>query len=112
MRVLSLGNFTTGWDGSICDEEHIASALEELGHSVHRHQREENAQYIIHPIPDNYDFILIAQWDGYPQTLIGNGQEMPFVAALKTNYSAPIVYWAFDYQADGQAVARTPNSRI
>ena len=32
MKILSIGNFGHGWDGSICDEEHIAGALEELGH--------------------------------------------------------------------------------
>jgi hypothetical protein len=113
MQILSLGNFfNPSWDGSLPDEEHIASALEELRHSVHRHQREENPQFIDHP-KGGYDFILIAQWDGYPKTLIGNGKELPFLEALKENYkikwevgventAPPVVYWAFDYQADGQ----------
>ena len=28
MRCLFIGNFGTSWDSSICDEEHIAEALE------------------------------------------------------------------------------------
>lgn len=91
MRILSVGNFTTGWDGSICDEEHIAKSLEGMGHSVARWQRENRED----PYQEgNYDFILIAQWDGYP---------VDMVKELKSNYSdTPIVYWAFDYQDDGQ----------
>jgi hypothetical protein len=84
MKILSIGNFTSGWDGSICDEEHIASALEELGHEVTRAQRGEvnttNGT-------NDYDFTLIAQWDGY-----GDLSWLP----------KPLVYWAFDYQAEGQ----------
>lgn len=87
MKILSIGNFTTGWDGSICDEEHIAKTLEELGHEVIRQQRELGWDK---PVP-NVDFALIAQWDNYP--------------SLKGFKEAkvPLVYWAFDYQADGQA---------
>lgn len=87
IRILSVGNFTTGWDGSICDEEHIAGALEELGHEVTRWQRGEIGQFNA-----PYDFALIAQWDGYGPKLFEMLREM-------TN---KIVYWAFDYQADGQ----------
>ena len=83
MRVLSIGNFTTGWDGSICDEEHIAKALEELGHEVTRKQREVPGWP-----PGDYDFTLVAQWDNYGLSL----ESVPH----------PLVYWAFDYQADGQ----------
>lgn len=81
MRILFIGNFGTGWDGSICDEEHIAKALEELGHQVFRVQRETRPEQY----PD-VDFTLIAQWDGYKEL----------------DWPRPIVYWAFDYQADGQ----------
>lgn len=88
MKILSVGNFSTGWDGSICDEEHIASALEELGHEVIRVQREDIAV-----IGDDFDFVLIAQWDNYESDLI---------EAIKNIYKCPVVYWAFDYQADGQ----------
>lgn len=91
MKILSIGNFTTGWDGSICDEEHIAGALEELGHIVHRHQREE-ANIETHLLPE-IDFILIAQWEGFHEEVIPR---------LKERHSCPVVYWAFDYQADGQ----------
>lgn len=85
-----LGNFTgRGWDGSITDENHIADALEELGHSVERLQRDRVGAF-----NKQYDFVLISQWDGYPPNLI---------STLKTNtLGAPIIYWAFDYQADGQ----------
>ena len=84
MKILSIGNFTTGWDGSICDEEHIALALEELGHEVTRGQRDSVAT---HGGETGYDFTLIAQWDGY--------KDLTFLPK-------PVVYWAFDYQADGQ----------
>lgn len=60
MRILSVGNFGLGWDGSVCDEEHIATALEQLGHTVSRLQRE--SQWTI---TDDFDFTLISQWDGY-----------------------------------------------
>lgn len=92
MKILSIGNFGQGWDGSICDEEHIASALEELGHTVTRVQRED----IVLPDTDEsneFDFILIAQWDGY---------EPQMIATIRTTKPSPIVYWAFDYQDDGQ----------
>lgn len=87
MRVLSIGNFTNGWDGSICDEEHIASALEELGHEVTRWQRGEIGTFN-YP----YDIALIAQWDGYG----------PKLFEMLHNMTKTIVYWAFDYQAEGQ----------
>lgn len=83
MRVLSIGNFGYGWDGSICDEEHIAGALEELGHEVVRCQRDSLQLGAL----GLFDFTLIAQWDGY-----GDVSTLP----------KPLVYWAFDYQADGQ----------
>lgn len=90
MKILSIGNFGVGWDGSICDEEHIAKALEDLGHEVIRQQRGEpysfNSAY-------KHDFILMAQWDGYLPTEIED---------LKRHLHAPVVYWAFDYQDKGQ----------
>lgn len=89
MRVLTIGNFGTGWDGSICDEEHIAQALEELGHEVYRLPRGE---YDVLLENEEYDFILIAQWDGYDGMMLDQIRKHP----------APIVYWAFDHQADGQ----------
>jgi hypothetical protein len=85
LKILSIGNFGQGWDGSICDEEHIASALEELGHKVTRVQRGE---VNTNDGSNDYDFTLIAQWDGYGDTL----SWLP----------RPLVYWAFDYQAYGQ----------
>lgn len=86
MKILSVGNFSTGWDDSICDEEHIAKALEELGHEVDRVDRWQGS-----PQNKDYDFILLAQWDGYR------------IGWIKTfHFLAPLVYWAFDYQADGQ----------
>lgn len=89
MRILSIGNFGRGWDGSICDEEHIAYALEGLGHKVERWQREDTP-FGSTPI-GKYDFVLIAQWNGYPENL---------VPELKKITGAPVVYWAFDYQYD------------
>jgi len=87
MKILSIGNFGRGWDGSICDEEHIAGALEELGHEVSRQQREELQ------IPyGEYDFILISQWDGYSAVLTTNLR----------HFNCPVVYWSFDFQEWGQ----------
>lgn len=87
MKILVIGNFGFGWDGSICDEAHIADALEELGHEVIRWQRDTLEGY-----KENVyqaDVTLIAQWDGYPQDL------WAYLPGKR-------VYWAFDYQADGQ----------
>lgn len=84
MNILSIGNFRRGWDGSICDEEHIAKALEGLGHQVERCQRES----IQFTNGGQWDFTLISQWDGYGE--------------LSSNLPRPLVYWAFDHQADGQ----------
>ena len=87
MKILVIGNFGYGWDGSVCDEEHIAGVLEQLGHEVMRWQREDFIGYKENVY--NADFTLVAQWDGYPKDL---WQYLP----------GKIVYWAFDYQADGQ----------
>lgn len=89
MKILIIGNFTSGWDGSICDEEHIAQALEALGCEVDRHQRED---YDVFAFEGNWDFVLIAQWDNY------DGMLLEAIRKL----SCPLVYWAFDYQAEGQ----------
>lgn len=91
MKVLTIGNFGRGWDGSICDEEHIAQALAITGVEVERWQREDVA---FGSAPSNCDFVLISQWDGYPEN---------FIQILRDATKAKIVYWAFDYQADGQA---------
>lgn len=94
MKILSIGNFGKGWDGSICDEEHIASALEELGHEVTRLQREECHQgwEAVGGHPGLHDIALISQYDRYTED---------FGDYLK-QYVDKVVYWAFDYQADGQ----------
>lgn len=92
MRILSIGNFGHGWDGSICDELHIAIALKKLGHEVTQVQRED-AGNTIYSLGTPYDFILIAQWDGYQDSLI---------EVLKEFYKCPVIYWAFDYQSSGQ----------
>lgn len=87
MRILMIGNFGHGWDGSICDEEHIAQALKDLGNEVVRYQRETANETI--DWMQGYDFTLIAQWDGYKDELLS---KLP----------RPLVYWAFDYQNYGQ----------
>lgn len=88
-KILTIGNFGSGWDGSQCDEEHIAKALENLGHQVTRMQREQ-----VIPFTEKYDFVLIAQWNNYPANMM---------TTLKTStLGAPNVYWAFDYQDEGQ----------
>lgn len=85
MRILSIGNFyNPSWDSSIPDEEHIARALEWAGHEVARCQRD----HIEFTDEGQWDFTLIAQWDGY-----GDLPHLP----------RPLIYAAFDYQADGQA---------
>lgn len=84
MEILSVGNFLNpSWDGSIPDEEHIAKELEGFGHEVYRCQRDGTERYA------TADFTLIAQWDGYTEE---------FISTLPR----PLIYWAFDYQADGQ----------
>lgn len=89
MKILSIGNFSgPSWDGSITDENHIADALEELGHTVYRMQRERVSTGTLHDYAHgSVDFTLLAQWDGY--TDLG---DIP----------RPLIYWAFDYQNDGQ----------
>lgn len=90
MNIFSIGNFGKGWDGSICDEEHIAAALERAGHEVIRQQREER---VYDHAGIKFDFMLIAQWDNYAPDLLER---------MKASDGCPVVYWAFDYQADGQ----------
>lgn len=87
MQILSIGNFTRGWDGSICDEEHIAVALEILGHKVCRLQRENVVNGTC--LETGFDFVLVAQWDRYPDNML-------------EDITVPIIYWAFDHQADHQ----------
>jgi hypothetical protein len=91
MKALVIGNFTLGWDGSICDEEHIAQALDDLGHEVTRWQR-TSLPLSVEEASKEYDFALIAQWDQYHPGLI----------AQLHNLTDRVVYWAFDYQEDGQ----------
>lgn len=87
MRILLLGNFGVGWDGSICDEEHIAESLEWHGHTVTRWQRDDTTGYKENIL--EADITLISQWDGYPVDL---WRYLP----------GKRVYWAFDHQAQGQ----------
>lgn len=81
----------------MCDEEHIAKALEYLGYEVIRIQRE--ATNLTYAFAETLveigivDFVLIAQWDSYPQGMI---------ATVKGSTNTPVIYWAFDYQNDGQ----------
>lgn len=92
MRIVTVGNFEYGWDGSACDEEHIASTFEKMGHNVTRISRTSVAL----GLPEGLalpDFVLIAQWDNYPED---------FIEKLRDKYKCLIIYWAFDYQADGQ----------
>ncbi len=97
MRILSIGNFGTGWDGSICDEEHIASALENLGHEVERLQREDafitRWKYKADGILREIGFVLVAQWHGYPPDMVKDIKEL---------LHCPVVFWAFDLQEWGQ----------
>jgi len=81
-KILFLGNFTgKAWDGSMTDENHIADALESLGHKVYRVQREA---WKITDIPE-VDFTLVAKWQSY-----GDISSLP----------KPILYWCFDYMHD------------
>ena len=98
MNIIHIGNFGHGWDGSLCDELHISNALQELGHTVVNIQREnwskrltEDNNHVWHPHPT---FILLAQWDGFPDY---------FIDTIRDCYSGvPIIFWCYDYQADGQ----------
>lgn len=88
-KILLVGNFGHGWDGSICDEEHIAKALSEIAEiDVIRVQRDKVHEFV--GIKEPIAFTLIFQWDGY------NMEDI-------VNLPGPLVYWAFDYQADGQS---------
>lgn len=92
MNILHIGNFTRGWDGSICDELHISNALRELGHDVDDWQREKTIEGgYKERLKSKYDFILLAQWDGYL---------WDFLDHLKPR--GKVVYWCYDYQTDGQ----------
>lgn len=91
MTVLSVGNFSgPSWDGSLPDEEHVAGALEELGHTVHRFQREDTRE-AYWKLP-KADFALIQQWDGYAEDL---------TTRLRM-FTDKVVTWSFDYQEWGQ----------
>jgi len=93
MNIMTIGNFTTGWDGSICDEAHIANSLESIGHNIIRVPREAFSSPGTHVPIEQLDFVLLSQWDGYhPST----------IELIKAQTLAPVVYWAFDYQRDGQ----------
>jgi hypothetical protein len=83
MKILVIGNFGVSWDGSICDEEHVATALESLGHEVARGQRESIV------VTKELDLVIISQWSGYPEHVCQK---------LKEANGCPVVYWAFDYQ--------------
>lgn len=96
MRILSIGNFTTGWDNSICDEEHIAGALEALGHDVTRWQRENVDSDFVEMQVDMqsyFDFALIAQYGRYPEHL---------ALLIKKVLRCPVVFWVYDFQEWGQ----------
>ena len=99
MNILMIGNFGTSWDGSICDEEHVAAALEDLGHEVARWQREitNNTGWMV---GTKFDFAIIAQWDGYDKDLSRvNGDTI--IESIR-QYTDKVIYWTFDYQAKGQ----------
>lgn len=95
MNIVFTGNFLgRAWDGSITDENNISDALEELGHTVYKIQREDHSvlpdfDYVEKPI----DFVLISQYDQYP---------VDWIPRLKEQYKCPVVLWSFDYQEWGQ----------
>lgn len=94
MKILSLGNFEgLGWDGSITDENHIADALEELGHGVKRLQRGSTIPLTNGEGPPLYNLILVAQFDGY---------DVEWLYEAKKYFMCPLVFWAFDFQEWGQ----------
>lgn len=47
------------------------------------------------PVSEYVDFVLIAQWDGYEEHFVKEVRR-------QLTYMPKVVYWAFDYQADGQ----------
>lgn len=93
MKIITIGNFEYGWDGSICDEEHIAGVLEKMGNTMQRVSRNQIAMSGLPETVAFPDLVLVAQWDGYP---------VDFMQKLREQFKCLIVYWAFDYQADGQ----------
>jgi hypothetical protein len=98
MQILEIGNFGTAWDGSICDELHIAEELRFQGHSVIQWQREEiegGGEMNWFSAGNGPDLVLIAQWDKYPYNL----REL---IDKTVGHKVPLVYWAFDYQDQNQ----------
>ncbi len=91
MKIMMIGNFGTSWDGSICDEANISSALMSLGHELWNIQREDtqNADWEKFRNP-HMELIIIAQWANYPAELVEN--------LKRVCPDATVVYWAFDYQ--------------
>lgn len=95
MNIVFTGNFLgKGWDNSITDENHIAEALDELGHTCFRIDRNDHSvlpdfDYAERPI----DFVLISQYDQYP---------IDWISRLKEQYKCPVVLWSFDFQEWGQ----------
>lgn len=88
-KLVILGNFTRSWDGSICDELHIAEAFKSLGWEVTPFQREDQEW----PKVKKTDLVIVAQWNGY----ISHVADI-----LRVVYGCPVVYWAFDYQWDSK----------
>lgn len=95
MNIVFTGNFLgRAWDGSITDENNISDALEGLGYTVYKIQREDHS---VLPdfdyVEESISFVLISQYDQYP---------IDWIPRLKEQYKCPVVLWSFDYQADGQ----------
>lgn len=91
MKIMMIGNFGTSWDGSICDEANISSALMKLGHEVWNVQREDaqNPDWETFRKPD-LELIIIAQWANFAPDMVDH--------LKRVCPNATVVYWAFDYQ--------------
>lgn len=91
MNIVFTGNFLgLGWDTSIPDENHIAEALDQLGHTCWRIDRTDHS---VLPAFEDISFVLIAQYDQYP---------VDWIPRLKAQYKCPVVLWSYDYQEWGQ----------
>jgi hypothetical protein len=90
--IAIIGNLTSqSWDGSQPDERHVSDCLALLGYKVTEFQRDKTEPNLL---KGKFDLILVSQWNEYPKN---------YCKKLKKRFKCPVVFWAFDYQEDGQA---------
>lgn len=87
MKLCLIGNFGKSF-GQICDEWHIKSTLEKLGHEVHAIQRENFSGMISEHQRLNLDATIFFKWpDWKPDDIV----------KWKRITQTPVIMWTFDY---------------